>query len=90
MIFPHSDKQDYRLRLIVWGLNSTIDPRTEYFPHDAWDAATFRAWELSKNDSEPISRIQVVDAWGMLISQFTHRSIIMGPERFKEWMKTHG
>jgi hypothetical protein len=90
MTSHRSDEPDYRLRIAIWGLNSTIPPRIEYLPPDAHDAAIFRAWELSRTDQEPISRLQVIDAFGMLIAQFTHRKVFMGEHKFKEWTGNRG
>lgn len=71
-----------RLRVFIWGYSSVDEPRMEYFPPADWDAAIDRAVFLSKEKDEKISRIQVVDAFGMLIAQFTHRRVIMGERAF--------
>lgn len=70
------DKENFGLRIFIWGDISSAQPRIEYFAHDEWDKAIQRALDISKVD-EPISRIQVIDAWGMLIAQFTHRRVIL-------------
>jgi hypothetical protein len=73
--------EDFPLQVITWPINSCEDPRIEYFNHDEWDSAIERAIAISKLDG-PISRIQVIDSWGMLVAQFTHRKIILGEYAF--------
>lgn len=63
---------DYRLRICIWGIDSSADPRIEYFPSTEWGKAIDRAREIA-DGPEPSPRIQVIDAWGMLIAQFTSK-----------------
>ena len=80
---PPDDVPDLRLRIFIWGFSSIGKPRIEYFASNHWDDAITRALHLSKTP-ERATRIQIVDAWGMQIAQFTHRRIIMGEAEFKK------
>ena len=64
-----TDVPDLRLRVFIWGTVSNEDPRIEYFESNEWGKAIDRARQLAESN-EHLSRLQMVDAWGMLIAQW--------------------
>jgi hypothetical protein len=76
------DAPDVRLKLYIWDQFSNHDPRIETFPPDQWGKAIDRARALAWGP-ERLSRVQVVDAWSMLIAQFTSKHIIL-PEHLRD------
>jgi hypothetical protein len=78
----HDEEPDYRLRVFLWGVIANEEPRIEYFGPTEWEKAIDRAREVSRSP-ERLSRIQVIDAWGMLIAQFCPQTVFMTPAQYE-------
>jgi hypothetical protein len=78
---PSPDKPDYRLQVYIWGVHSSEDPQIEHFPARSHQTAILWALDVANNRKD-ISRVQVIDAWGMLIAQFCARWIYVGKAGF--------
>lgn len=66
---------DVRLRIYCWPKTTNLNPVIEYFAPTSWNEAIQRAYDLSLSGEERFHKFQVIDAWGMLIAQFTSRWI---------------
>jgi hypothetical protein len=74
---------DIRIRVYVYGCDTTKDELLFYFDADEHAEATDFAYKVS-TEWRDVSRVQVIDAWGMLVAQFTAMWIILGEDRWHD------
>lgn len=83
VVLPLDPEPDYRLCVYVWGTDSRFDPITFRFEADEHQQALEFALDIA-NRWEKIFRVQVIDAWGMLIGQFTAAWVYLGEAKFND------
>lgn len=75
--------EDIRLTVAIWPTDTMKHELYFYYQHNEIDEAIRFAWTVSA-DWREIHKVTVVDAWGMLIAQFTAAWIYLGEDKFND------